>query len=62
MKYSLAGMRVCCKAYSIVVSKEGSIPITNSLAAEYGYDPEKIFEDAERNTPRMHQRVFEILQ
>ena len=53
MKYSLAECGFA-KVYSIAVSKEGSIPITNSLAAEYGYDPEKIFKDAERNTPRMH--------
>ena len=52
MKYSLAECGFA-KTYSIAVSKEGSIPITNSLAAEYGYDPEKIFEDAERNTPKM---------
>lgn len=61
MKYSLAECGFA-KVYSIAVSKEGSIPITNSLAAEYGYDPEKIFEDAERNTPRMHPAVFEDLQ
>lgn len=61
MKYSLAECGFA-KIYSIAVSKEGSIPITNSLAAEYGYDPEKIFKDAERNTPRMYPAVFEDLQ
>ena len=61
MKYSLAECGFA-KIYSIAVSKEGSIPITNSLAAEYGYDPEKIFEDAERNTPEMYPAVFEDLQ
>ena len=61
MKYSLAECGFA-KIYSIAVSKEGSIPITNSLAAEYGYDPEKIFEDAERNTPKMYPAVFEDLQ
>ena len=61
MKYSLAECGFA-KIYSIAVSKDGSIPITNSLAAEYGYDPEKIFEDAERNTPEMYPAVFEDLQ
>ena len=61
MKYSLAECGFA-KVYSIAVSKEGSIPITNSLAAEYGYDPRKIFADAERNTPKMYPAVFEDLQ
>ena len=61
MKYSLAECGFA-KIYSIAVSKEGSIPITNSLAAEYGYDPKKIFKDAERNTPEMYPAVFEDLK
>lgn len=61
MKYSMAGCGFA-KIYRIAVDEEGSIPITNSIAAEYGYDTEKIFEDAERNTPKLYPAVFEDLQ
>ena len=61
MKYSLAECGFA-KVYNIAISKEASIPITNSLAEEYGYDPDKLFEAAERNTPELYPAVFEDLQ
>lgn len=53
LKFSEAGNGFA-KVYCIAVSEDSRIPIRNDLAAYYDYDPKKLFEDAERNTPVLY--------
>lgn len=57
MKYSLAECGFA-KIYSIAVSETGSIPITNKLAENFSYDPQRIYDDAEKNTPKLFPESF----
>lgn len=60
LKYSIAGCGLA-KIYDINLTDEMRIPITNELVNKFGYEPQKIYEDAERNTPRIYPVDFNSL-